>query len=102
MRRKNIRYSTAILSAFVLFAIPGLTFAKEDHCLKGGYTIAAINGIFTGQSGAEKNLRVLRDRVGDTYQREDIDYQYLLNPSHVLGIGDITDYVSQAYFNETD
>jgi len=80
------RITTFLILGFLF--VPNLTFAATGVCSKDGYTVATINGVFTYQSGAEKNLRVLSDKFGETYNNQEINYQYLLNQTHLAGFGD--------------
>lgn len=71
-------------------------------CSKSGYTVSALNGVFTDEEGARNNQRFLKAELGDTYNGEKIDYQYLLNPSHLAGLGDLLKVAYQKLFeNET-
>ena len=71
-----------------LFFAPNLTFAAIEVCSRVGYTIATINGVFTDQRGAETNLKVLKDIVGEYHNNQSVDYQFLLNDTHLAGFGD--------------
>ncbi len=79
-----------IFFVFGVLLIPNFSSAVGgiSTCSKSGYTIATVNGVFTDQKGAETNLRALRDILGDSFNNEVVDYQYLLNPSHIAGFGD--------------
>lgn len=69
-------------------------------CQTNGYTISAINGIFTDEEGARNNQRLLKLAVGDIYNGQKIDYQYLLNASHLGGLEDLATSAYQKYFDE--
>lgn len=74
--------------AFGLLFTPNLTLADVGVCSKNGYTVATINGVFTDAQGAGDNLLALKKKFGTTWNNQSIDYQYLLNPSHLAGLGD--------------
>lgn len=94
------------MKLFIYFLIAGVllfpifSLAATAQCLKNGYTVATINGIFTEENGARGNLYALADKVGGSYQGEVIDYQYLLNPPHLGGLGDILKSVYQGLFDK--
>ncbi|MEI6281012.1 MAG: immunoglobulin-like domain-containing protein [bacterium] len=86
-----------ILIFFLIF--PNLSFATQ--CFKTGYTIATINGIFTDKRAAEDNLITLINEFRSySYNNQNVDYQYLHNPSHYAGLGDLLDSVEQGLFDE--
>src|SRR3989338_6064090 len=72
---------------------------SSELCKKTGYTVSAINGIFTDEEEARNNQRFLKAELKDTYNGEKIDYQYLLNPSHIAGLGDLTMSFYQKIFD---
>ncbi|MDE2001826.1 MAG: lamin tail domain-containing protein, partial [Patescibacteria group bacterium] len=43
----------------------------------------------------------LKDAAGTFYNKQNIDYEYLLNPSHIDGLGDLTMSVIQKYLDNT-
>ena len=94
----KIKKITLIIFSTLLFIFPSFSFASSE-CLNDGYTISAINGIFTNKKEAEDNQKWLNYYVGDTYNGEKIDYQYLLNPSHIAGLGDLTMSFYQKIFD---
>lgn len=104
MKKNNKKEYSKIVGCFLFFCvilIPNLSFAGI-LCSKDGYTIATINGINTDKIGAEKNMDKLTKTFGSLYNSQAIDYQYLLNPTHVDGLGDKIDVVGQKLFeNDT-
>ncbi|MDE2021045.1 MAG: hypothetical protein KGJ13_11970, partial [Patescibacteria group bacterium] len=66
-----------------IFLIPNLSLADcvPGKCSADGYTIATINGIRTNERGARENMVALKDAAGTFYNKQNIDYEYLLNPS---------------------
>ncbi len=81
------------------FLIP--IFAKVDSnvCSKLGYTIETINGIFTDDTHAKQNKDALAYYFGPTYNNEPLTVDYLLNPSHLAGLGDLFKAAYQKYFD---
>jgi len=70
-------------------------------CSTNGYTIATINGVLTAADGARDNMTALKDKFGVSYNDQEIDYQYLLNPTHLGGLGDVfTSIYQKAFENE--
>src|SRR3989344_1657066 len=94
----KVKKITLIIFSILFFIFPSFSFASPK-CLNDGYTISAINGIFTNKKEAEDNQKWLNYYVGDTYNSEKIDYQYLLNPSHIAGLGDLAMAAYQKIFD---
>jgi hypothetical protein len=81
----------------ILFLIPNLSFA-DAQCSKDGYTIATINGINTNEAGARANMVALNKTLGLSYQNQNINYQYLYNPTHGP-IADVIDSGAQKFYD---
>src|SRR3989344_8101472 len=96
-----MKFLNYFLAVSLLF-IPNLSLADSNDflCSKNGYTIATINGIFVDDNGAKQNMRVLKDKFGEIYHNEAIDYNSFLNPSHAGGFGDLVKSAYQKYFDE--
>jgi len=98
------KYKRYIILIFVL----GFLFFKDTsfadgisgQCSKDGYTITTINGILTNDEGAKENIKKLKETLGLDFNGQKIDYQYLLNPSHLGGVRDLSDVIAQGNFNE--
>ncbi|MEI6660027.1 MAG: immunoglobulin-like domain-containing protein [bacterium] len=95
-RKENIIY---LIYSLVFIIYPQVSFASSQ-CSKTGYTILTINGVFTNESGANNNKTQLARNFGITWNNQEVTYQYILNPSHGAGIGDIIDSVGQGLFDE--
>ena len=80
------------------FLFPNLVFASG--CSKTGYTIETINGIFTNIDGAIQNRDKLQRKLLPTFNSQPLTVDYLLNPSHLAGLGDLIDAAYQKYFDE--
>lgn len=94
-----------IATVVFLFASPmSSIFAQMESqlCSSKGYTIETINGVFTGKNGAILNRDSLEIFLSDAYNGEPLTIDFLLNPSHIGGIGDILMSAYQkAFENET-
>lgn len=86
-----------------LLFYPGVSSAaiKGQKCSSSGYTVATINGVLTSKQGAIDNMVALSKKVGFILNDQEIDYQYLLNPTHLGGLGDVfTSIYQKAFENE--
>ncbi len=94
---------SAIIAIFVIgLLLPQFSFATDLSvgCAKDGYTVSAINGIFTDEEAAKDNQKWLKYFLDKGHHGEKIDYQYLLNKSHLGGLGDIIDSIRQGLFDK--
>lgn len=89
-----------IIIASFLFSSTIFAQTNTEVCSRAGYTIATINGIFTNQAEAIENRDRLKDVLGDLYNDENLRVEFLHNPSHLGGLGDIAKAVYQKYFDE--
>lgn len=98
---KTIEYRFYINIVIILTLIfPGLSLAVDNKvCLKNGYTIATLNGIFTNEGAAKLNTIALRGKFGLSFNGQPIDYEYLWNQTHLAGLGDLFDAAYQKYFD---
>src|SRR3989338_3088406 len=87
------RIATFLILGFLF--TPNLTFAATATCSNTGYTILTLNGIFTGDEGARRNMQSLKDFFDGSYKNENLKFDYLSNPSHVLGLGDFAKVIKQ-------
>ena len=81
--------------------LPNVSFAalETGKCSLDGYTVATINGVLTDKQGAIDNMVALSKKVGFVWNGQVIDYQYLLNPTHLGGIGDFVMATYQKFFD---
>jgi len=89
--------SLLIISFLVL---PNLSLAAGVQCSKNGYTVATINGIFTDENGAVRNRDTLEYKLGKEYRGEIVDTEFLPNPPHLGGLGDIVKSVLQGLLDK--
>ncbi len=92
-----------IITIIVFVAIPQLfVFAQTrgQTCSPNGYTIEAINGVFTDDSEAKENKDSLKKHLPSIYNNEPLIVDYLHNPSHLAGIGDGLKALYQKVFDD--
>ena len=99
--QKECRKFLGYLLVVGVFVIPNLSLAVgvSSQCSSNGYTVATINGVFTDEKRAQENMDALKIKLGKTYNNQIIDYQYLLNPSHLAGLGDLVMSAYQKVFD---
>ncbi len=88
----------------MMVLLPSFAFAQAQSstCSLKGYTIETINGVFTNEDGAILNRDALKYYFKDTFNNQPLTVDYLHNPSHLAGVGDILMSVYQKIFdNET-
>ncbi len=89
---------------FVLFIFgllyPNFGFIQADNflCSPKGYTVLIINGMYTDESKAIENRDKLFRFLQGNHKGEKVTVEYLHNPSHISGLGDIYDVVYQKLF----
>lgn len=90
-----------VLFIVIVFSSPLFVFAQAGNqtCSPTGYTIETINGVFTDRDGAINNKENLKKKLSGTYNGEPITVDYLLNPSHLAGLGDILKVTYQKIFD---
>src|SRR3989338_3244772 len=91
----------SFLLIILAIVFPGLVFANNfsNQCSKSGYTALTINGIFTDETGAQNNADALRWKIDKEFNGEPITVDYLHNPSHIAGLGDLTMSFYQKIFD---
>lgn len=84
-----------------LLFIPNLSLADTNDtlCSVSGYTVATINGVFTDDIDAKRNRDSLEFKLGKEYRGEKVSVDYLWNPPHLGGLGDIAVSVYQKVFD---
>src|SRR3989344_2805574 len=92
--------SVLILLFLVLF--PGINFAQADtqECSSRGYSVITINGVFTDENEARTDKKNLDDLLPPTFKKQPVKVDYLFNPSHLAGVGDLLASAYQKYFDE--
>ena len=90
-----------IATATLLLLFPVGIFAQvgEIVCSPVGYSIFTINGIFTNKEEAAKNKRELEDKLDKSFNNQPLTIDYLHNPSHIAGLGDLVMSTYQKIFD---
>ncbi len=80
--------------------LPANVFAQSGSqvCLSSGYTVATINGVLTKNSVAIKNRDDLKYYFDKNYNGEPLTFEYLFNPTHLGGLGDLASVIVQKAF----
>lgn len=94
-------YLSKLGLGIILFTatLPFVVSAQTNQsCLREGYTIETINGVFTDENGAILNRDSLKRLLPNVYLGEKLTVNYLLNPSHLGGLGDLAVSVYQKLF----
>ena len=94
---KLLNYFLAVNLLFI--SNLSLAATNDSLCSTNGYTIATINGVFTDDNGAKQNKEALEFGLGKEYKGEKLKVDYLFNPSHLGGLGDIAVSVYQKIFD---
>jgi hypothetical protein len=100
MRLFLLKNKIPLFITTILMLFPVFSFAQKQNvtCSPKGYTIETINGVFTSLEGAIENSSALQRKLLPTYNNEPLTVDYLLNPSHIAGIGDGVKVVYQKIF----
>ncbi|HLC94914.1 MAG TPA: hypothetical protein VJH89_00365, partial [Patescibacteria group bacterium] len=90
-----------LIASFLFLLSPTFSLAAStlDQCSSNGYTVATINGILTDDTGAKENKESLQRILPNTHHSELLKVEYLPNPSHLGGLGDILKSVYQGIFD---
>ncbi len=72
-------------------------FLVQAQCLENGYTVIYTNGIFNTREEAEKSRLALKSRLGQEFRNEPIIVRLGYNPSHLAGLGDLTQIFAQSF-----
>ena len=87
---------------FLLFLFLGIPVAAlAQGCSPSGYSVETINGVFTDESGAITNKQSLEAILPDVYKGQTLKVDYLLNPTHIAGFGDIVESAVQKIFDNS-
>lgn len=86
-----VRIATFLFS--ILLLTPGVAVAA---CKGTGTTIVYINGVFTSEVQARSDARILKREYDRVYGDDSVSFINGYNPSHLAGLGDITQAASQA------
>ena len=97
--KKRILFILVLVLSFSFFV---KNVSANELCSSNGYTILTVNGIFTDEVEARENKRALERKllVFPTYKNEPLKVDYLYNPTHLLGVMDLVDVLSQMVIDD--
>ncbi len=95
MKNRIFRILVIVLLVFCTKSV-----LASELCSSNGYTILTINGIFTDERGAQENKKALEGKLIKTFNNQPLKVDFLYNPTHLLGVGDIFDAVAQGVFDQ--
>lgn len=90
---------------FVLIVAASLSFSysrvfADELCSMKGYSLFTVNGIFVNEKSARKNKDDLKNQLFPTFKNEPLTVDFLYNPSHLAGLGDLADAINQGLFDQ--
>ncbi len=89
-----------ILVVVLLLSLCFKNVSASELCSTNGYTILTINGIFTDENGARQNKVELAKGFPPIFNKQPLTVDYLYNPTHLAGVGDLVDAVKQGLFDQ--
>ncbi|MFA6257704.1 MAG: DUF5018 domain-containing protein [Candidatus Paceibacterota bacterium] len=95
---KNRIWFIFVLVLFFLFCFKDVS--ASELCSPKGYSIFTVNGILNSEIDAIKNKDKLKSKFPPTYNNEPLIIDYLYNPTHLAGAGDLIDAVKQGLFDQ--
>lgn len=96
--QKSKIFNSIVVITFIIVALFPFTVSAQSqskNCLKDGYSVFVINGIFTNEEGVKKDKQKLEEILPNEYKKENVKVDYLYNPSHLAGAGDLIQTASQ-------
>jgi len=84
------------VSLFVIAILLTPNFAQAIECRETGYTVIFTNGIFTDRVKAESDFSILKRVFAEKSNLQDVTFRLGYNPSHLAGLGDAVQVMSQA------
>ena len=82
----NFFSTVTIIVLFVFSSSVVFAQIEDGTCSSDGYTVITVNGIFTNEDNAISNRDNLERYLPSIYRGENVNVQYLFNPSHLGGI----------------
>ena len=89
---RKLAYIFIIISLLTL--LPNFTLAE---CKNNGFTVVYINGIFTSETQAKKDLLRLQTKYEEKRSISNVEFLNGYNESHIDGVGDLIKSITQAY-----
>jgi hypothetical protein len=90
--QRGIKYTAKLV--LVLFLFPSLLQAA---CTADGYTVVFVNGIFNTKEQAQDSTKELKKYLGTSFNSEIVSVRTGYNPTHALGLGDLTQLLFQSF-----
>lgn len=87
--------NASLVFVTLLLAFPVNAFAES--CSTTGYTIILVNGIFNTEERAEEGATRLQNLLQGPVNNERLTVKPGYNPSHIGGLGDVIQSVTQAF-----
>lgn len=82
-----------IITIVVIILLPFFVYAET--CKNYGLTVVFVNGILTNQDSAIEQKIDLKDILPSDINNEPVNVELGYNPSHIAGLGDVVQSVSQ-------
>ncbi len=90
--------SKLVILIFIIFYFPYIV--QAETCSSVGYSIFTINGINTDLIGAQNNKKALGKVLPSEFNNQPLVIDFLYNPTHLAGFGDLVDAVKQGLFDQ--
>ncbi len=90
-----MKRALSLVALTTVLGFPALLFA--DSCSTQGYSVFIVNGIFNTQEKADEGSDKLKDLLGDSLNKEALTVRSAYNPTHIAGLGDVVQAVTQAF-----
>ena len=104
MKPKSRIYFHLLIFTLIIASIFASTEKVSANilCSPKGYTILTINGVFAkDKRSARTNAYALERKFNSpTFHNQPVYFDYLYNPSHLGGLGDILDSIDQGVFDK--
>lgn len=102
MKSILIKFSFSVAVFFLIASSVRAEELSPYSCSKNGYTILAVNGIFTNEAEAKNNAYALKKVLSASHNGQAVTVDYLYNPTHISGAGDILDSIKEGLFDDED
>ncbi len=87
---------TCVILTLVVIGLSNANIALAESCKTDGYTVVFVNGVFTSEEEARAGMdEFKKDYFLLASGRNNVTFKLGYNPSHLAGVGDIAQAVSQ-------